>query len=162
MNAFMAGVREVKPDAEFQVSFIGSWFDPPKAKETAYAMIENGADLLYGELFGVSDAAAERGVAIGSVIDTQPDYPGTVVAPALWNFQPTLDKAVEEIRAGRFRPGDYGIYSSMREGGAVLAPLGTFEDRIPPEALDLVEQRRQEIIEGTFIVEVDDDEPKSS
>jgi basic membrane lipoprotein Med (substrate-binding protein (PBP1-ABC) superfamily) len=34
MNAFMAGVKEMAPDASFQVAFIGSWFDPPKAKET--------------------------------------------------------------------------------------------------------------------------------
>ena len=54
MNAFMAGVREVKADTKFQVSFIGSWFDPPKAKETAFAMIDGGADLLYAERFGVS------------------------------------------------------------------------------------------------------------
>jgi basic membrane protein A and related proteins len=42
MHAFMAGVKETRPDATFQVSFIGSWFDPPKAKETAFAMIEAG------------------------------------------------------------------------------------------------------------------------
>ena len=52
MNAFMAGVRETRADATFQVSFIGSWFDPPKAKETAFAMIEAGADMLYAERFG--------------------------------------------------------------------------------------------------------------
>ena len=40
VNAFMAGVRETRPDATFQVAFIGSWFDPPKAKETAFAQIE--------------------------------------------------------------------------------------------------------------------------
>jgi basic membrane lipoprotein Med (substrate-binding protein (PBP1-ABC) superfamily) len=34
MNAFMAGVRETRADAKFLVAFIGSWFDPPKAKET--------------------------------------------------------------------------------------------------------------------------------
>ncbi|MDP3898918.1 MAG: BMP family protein, partial [Mesorhizobium sp.] len=32
MHAFMAGVTETAPDAKFQVAFIGSWFDPPKAK----------------------------------------------------------------------------------------------------------------------------------
>ena len=45
MHAFMAGAREMNPNIRFQVSFIGSWFDPPKAKETAFAMIEGGADL---------------------------------------------------------------------------------------------------------------------
>ena len=60
MNAFMAGVKESAPDTKFQVAFIGSWFDPPKAKETAFAQIDAGADLLYAERFGVSDAAKER------------------------------------------------------------------------------------------------------
>ena len=88
MHAFMAGVREMKPDATFQVSFIGSWFDPPKAKETAFAMIENGADMMYAERFGVSDAAQARGVlAIGNVIDTQADYPAIgIVRRSRWQF----------------------------------------------------------------------------
>ena len=60
MNAFMAGVKETAPDTKFQVAFIGSWFDPPKAKETAFAQIDAGADMLYAERFGVSDAAKER------------------------------------------------------------------------------------------------------
>ncbi len=60
MHAFMAGVKESAPDTKFQVAFIGSWFDPPKAKETAFAQIDGGADLLYAERFGVSDAAKER------------------------------------------------------------------------------------------------------
>ena len=61
MNAFMAGVKEVaKPDVKFQVAFIGSWFDPPKAKETAFAQVDAGADILYAERFGVSDAAKEK------------------------------------------------------------------------------------------------------
>ena len=76
MNAFMAGVRESRADAKFLVAFIGSWFDPPKAKETALAQIDAGADLLYAERFGVSDAAKEKGIlAVGNVIDTQADYP---------------------------------------------------------------------------------------
>ncbi|MEQ1804576.1 MAG: BMP family protein, partial [Burkholderiaceae bacterium] len=44
MNAFMAGAKEVNPKVEFTVSFINSWFDPPKAKEAAIAMMDKGAD----------------------------------------------------------------------------------------------------------------------
>ena len=74
---------------------IGSWFDPPKAKESAFAMMDAGADIMYAERFGVSDAAQERGVlAIGNVIDTQADYPDTVVASAIWHFEPTLQAAL--------------------------------------------------------------------
>ena len=45
MNAFMAGAKEINPKVEFSVSFINSWFDPPKAKEAAFAMIDKGADV---------------------------------------------------------------------------------------------------------------------
>ncbi len=163
MNAFMAGVREVKPDAKFQVSFIGSWFDPPKAKETAFAMIDGGADLMYAERFGVSDAAKERGVlAIGNVIDTQPDYPETVVTSALWHFEPTLNAAVAAVQAGTFKAANYGTYSFMREGGCSLAPLGTFEDKVPAEIKALVAEKEKAIRDGSFMVGIDDSEPKSS
>ncbi|GFE66075.1 BMP family protein [Litoreibacter roseus] len=163
MHAFMAGAREMNPDITFQVSFIGSWFDPPKAKETAFAMIENGADVLYAERFGVSDAAQEKGIlAIGNVIDTQADYPDTVVASAIWHFEPTLDKAIAEVAAGTFTAADYGVYSFMNEGGTSLAPLGTFEGKVPAAAMELVEQRTAEIKSGAFTVEINDEEPKSS
>ena len=163
MQAFMAGVKEMKPDATFQVSFIGSWFDPPKAKETAFAMIENGADLLYAERFGVSDAAQEKGIlAIGNVIDTQGDYPDTVVASAIWHFEPTLQAALDQIAAGSFEADNYGVYSFMKYGGCSLAPLGTFEGKVPQEALDLVATREAQIKSGEFVVEIDDTEPTSS
>lgn len=163
IHAFMAGVKESRPDAKFQVSFIGSWFDPPKAKETAFAMIEQGADVLYAERFGVADAAKEKGVlAIGNVIDTQADYPQTVVASALWHFEPTLTAALDAIKAGSFKAENYGVYSYMKVGGCSLAPLGTFEGKIPAEALALVAAKEAAIKDGSFTVAIDDSEPKAS
>jgi len=163
MHAFMAGVKETAPDAKFQVAFIGSWFDPPKAKETAFAQIDGGADVMYAERFGVSDAAKEKGVlAIGNVIDTQADYPETVVASALWHFEPTLDKAIAEVKAGTFKAADYGVYSLMKHGGSSLAPLGTFEGKVPAEVMAKVAEKEKAIKDGSFVVEIDDTEPKSS
>lgn len=163
MHAFMAGARESAPDIKFQVAFIGSWFDPPKAKETAFAQIDAGADLLYAERFGVSDAAKERGIlAVGNVIDTQADYPDTVAASALWHFEPTLDAAIARVKAGTFKAEDYGVYSFMKEGGCSLAPLGTFEGRVPEAALKLVAEREAAIKDGSLVVEINDEEPKSS
>ncbi len=163
MNAFMAGVRETRADAKFQVAFIGSWFDPPKAKETALAQIDAGADLLYAERFGVSDAAKEKAVlAIGNVIDTQADYPDTVVASALWHFEPTLDAAIAAVKAGQFKADDYGQYSFMKAGGCSLSPLGTFEGKVPADVMDKVKAREAEIKSGSFAAAIDDGEPKSS
>jgi basic membrane lipoprotein Med (substrate-binding protein (PBP1-ABC) superfamily) len=159
----MAGVKETRPDATFQVSFIGSWFDPPKAKETAFAMIEAGADMMYAERFGVSDAAKERGVlAIGNVIDTQPDYPETVIVSALWHFEPTMNAAIAAVKGGTFKADNYGVYSYMKNGGSSVSPLGTFEGKVPAEAVALMEARKAAILDGSFTVEINDAEPTSS
>ena len=163
MHAFMAGVAETSPDVKFQVAFIGSWFDPPKAKETALAQIDAGADLMYAERFGVSDAAKERGaLAIGNVIDTQADYPDTVVTSALWHYEPTLDAAIAKVKAKGFTAEDYGVFSFMKHGGCSVAPLGTFEGKVPAEVMAKVKAREEEIRSGKFEVKVDDSEPKSS
>lgn len=161
MNAFMAGAKEVTPDVKFLVTFIGSWFDPPKAKEAAFAQIDAGADLLYAERFGVSDAAKEKGkLAIGNVINTQKDYPDTVVASAVWHMEPTIDRVIKAIKDGTFKAEDYGQYSYMKYGGGTLAPLGTFDSKVPAELKQKVKQREAAIKAGTFTVKVDDAEPK--
>jgi basic membrane protein A len=163
MHAFMAGAKEVNPKVEFMVTFIGSWFDPPKAKEAAYAMIEKGADVLYAERFGVSDAAKEKGkLAIGNVIDTQKDYPDTVVASALWNMEPTIDTAIKAVKAGSFKADDYGQYSLMRNKGSQLAPLGTFAAKVPADLQAKVKAKEKDMLDGKFKVAVVETEPKST
>ena len=163
MNAFMAGARETNPKVEFSVSFINSWFDPPKAKEAAFAMIDKGADVMYAERFGVSDAAKEKGkLAIGNVINTQDKYPDTVVASALWHFEPSADRAIKLARAGKFTAEDYGQYSMMKHKGSSLAPLGTFESKVPADIVAKMRTKEKAIAEGKFTVKVDDSQPKSS
>jgi basic membrane protein A len=160
MNAFMEGAQSTNPDVKFLVTFINSWYDPPKAKEAAFAMIDKGADLLYAERFGVSDAAKEKGIlAIGNVIDTAGDYPGTILASALWHMEPTIDKAIEAVATDSFEPSDYGPYSFMSYGG------GSFvadEKLAPADALKAAKEKEQEILDGLFRVNVNDSEPKST
>jgi basic membrane protein A len=163
MHAFMAGAREVNPKVQFTVSFINSWFDPPKAKEAAFAMIDKGADVLYAERFGVSDAAKEKGkLAVGNVINTQDKYPDTVVASALWNMEPTIDRALKAVKDGKFGADDYGSYSMMKYKGSELAPLGTFEKKVPADVIAEVRAKEKAILNGKFTVKVDDSQPKST
>ena len=46
-NAFCAGAKEANPTVKCKVTFIGSFFDPPKAKEAALAQIDAGVDAIY-------------------------------------------------------------------------------------------------------------------
>ena len=159
MNAFMDGAREVNPDVRFMVNFLDSWYDPPKAKESAFAMIDAGADIMYAERFGVSDAAVERGVkAIGNVIDTAADYPDTILASALWHMEATIDKAIANVASGRFEAADYGQYSFMAYGGGSLVMDSTL---VPANVLARVKAREAELQDGLFRVNVNDARPVS-
>jgi basic membrane protein A and related proteins len=161
MQAFMEGALSVNKDVKFLVTFINSWYDPPKAKEAAFAMIDKKADIMYAERFGVSDAAKERGVkAIGNVIDTAAQYPGVVLASALWNMEPTIDRVILAVLGGGFEPLDYGSYSYMAHGGAALSPLDPA--LVPADVIASVKAKEKEILDGLFRVNVNDVEPKST
>jgi basic membrane protein A len=159
MHAFMDGAREVNPEVKFIVNFIDSWYDPPKAKESSFAMMDAGADVMYAERFGVSDAAVERGVkAIGNVIDTSGDYPGTILASALWHMEATIDKAIANAAGGTFEAADYGQYSFMAYGGGSLA---MDEGLVSADTVAAVRAREAEIKDGLFRVNVNDARPVS-
>ena len=160
MNAFMAGAQSVNPDVKFSVSFINSWYDPPKAKEAAFAMIDAGADILYAERFGVSDAAKERGIlAIGNVIDTSVDYPRTILASALWHGEPMIDKAIADVKAGTFAASDYGIYAFMEhKGSSAVYDAALAGD----DAVASAKAKEAEILSGAFKVDINDTEPSST
>jgi basic membrane protein A len=160
MHAFMAGALSVNPDVKFSVSFINSWYDPPKAKETAFAMVDAGADILYAERFGVSDAAKERGIlAIGNVIDTAADYPGTILASALWHGAPMIEQAIADVKADGFTASDYGIYAFMEHGGGSLVVDETLAG---PDAVAAAKEVEAKILDKSFVVEINDSEPTSS
>ena len=164
-HAFMEGARSVRPDAQFKVTFIGSWFDPPKAKEAAFAQIEAGVDVLYAERAGVVDAAREKGIiAFGNVNDMNKEENGTdvVVTSALWHMENAINHAIELVKGGKFEAADYKEWTMMQKGGASLAPYYEFEDRIPAEIKAKVEETKSAILAGDFEVKINDEEPKST
>ncbi|MDJ0935658.1 MAG: BMP family protein [Kiloniellales bacterium] len=164
-HAFMEGARSVRPDAQFKVTFIGSWFDPPKAKEAAFAQIEAGVDVLYAERAGVVDAAREKGIiAFGNVNDMNKEENGTdvVVTSALWHMENAINHAIKLVKGGKFEAADYKEWTMMQKGGASLAPYYEFEDRIPAEIKAKVEETKAAILAGDFEVKINDEEPKST
>src|SRR4029079_18337828 len=78
-NAFYQGAREANPNIKRKTTFIGWFFDPPKAKEAALAQIAAGVDVIYAERFGVIEAAKEKGIlAISNMSDQAERGPDTV------------------------------------------------------------------------------------
>ncbi len=162
INAFKAGAKEVNPNAKVKVAFIGSWFDPPKTKEAALAQIEAGADVLYGERYGVIDAAKDRGkLAFGNLLDQHKLAPDTVITGPVWDMYPLVKFAVESVRRGTFVAMDYAEWTMMQKGGAKLAPFYGWEKKLPKDVLDMVQKREQEIRSGLFRAPVDESKPTS-
>ncbi|NKB54411.1 MAG: BMP family ABC transporter substrate-binding protein [Rhizobiaceae bacterium] len=164
-HAFIAGAKSVNPNIEYKVTFIGSWYDPPKAKEAAFAQIEAGADIMYAERAGVVDAAREKGVmAFGNVNDMNKEENGTdvVVTSALWHMEAAIANAIAEVKSGTFKAANYKEWTMMRKGGASLAPYYEFDSKIPAAAKAKVEEVKANILSGAFDVEINDTEPKSS
>ena len=157
INAFRIGVKEVNPDAKFLNGFIGAWFDPAKAKEAAIAQIDAGADILFGERIGTADGAQERGIkAIGSLIDYTPRYPGTVFANAIWNYGPTIEAIVADIKGGKPVGRDYTEFSFMKYGGNELIYVA---NEVPADSIPAMEAKQAAIQSGAFDVPLDTNEP---
>jgi basic membrane lipoprotein Med (substrate-binding protein (PBP1-ABC) superfamily) len=161
-NAFLNGAREVNPDVKAKVAFIGSFFDPPKAKEAALAQVEAGADVLYAERFGVIEACVEKDVlAISNMSDQSELGPDHVITGPVWDMSPTVEQAIKLVQAGVFTAQDMGGFSYMAKGGSYLAPLHGFEDRLSDEVKQLLAEKTAEIMSGNYRVEVDESTPKS-
>jgi basic membrane lipoprotein Med (substrate-binding protein (PBP1-ABC) superfamily) len=161
-NAFCAGAKEVNSKVRCKFSFIGSFFDPPKAKEAAIAQIESGVDVIYAERFGVIEAAKEKGIlAISNMSDQASLGPDTVITGPVWDMWPTVKHVVTLVRAGVFTAQDFGGFSYMGKRGSYLAPYHNFEKTLPEAVKKMVEDRTKEILDGTFRVEVSESQPKS-
>ncbi len=161
-NAYCGGAKEVNPDVKCKVTFIGSFFDPPKAKEAALAQIDAGVDVIYAERFGVIEAAQEKGIlAISNMSDQSELAPDTVVTGPVWDMWPTIQAAIKQVQAGVYTAADFGTFSFMAKGGAKLAPFHEWESKLPPDVMKSVMDKEEAIMSGEFRVPVNESTPVS-
>jgi basic membrane lipoprotein Med (substrate-binding protein (PBP1-ABC) superfamily) len=162
VNAFYQGAKEANPNVKRKTTFIGSFFDPPKAKEAALAQIAAGVDVIYAERFGVIEAAKEKGIlAISNMSDQSELAPDTVVTGPVWDMWPTVQAAVKQVQADAYTASDFGAFSFMAKGGSYLAPYHGWDAKLPAEVKQLVADKQKAILEGNFRVNVDENTPPS-
>jgi basic membrane lipoprotein Med (substrate-binding protein (PBP1-ABC) superfamily) len=155
VNAFKAGAQSVNKNVKVKVAYIGSWFDPPKAKEAALAQIEAGADLIYAERFGVFEAAKEKKIlAFGNMSDQNSLAPDTVITGPVWDMYPTITYLIDAVKKGAFTAMDLKDWSMMAKGGARLAPLHGFEAKAPAAVVAEVRDIEKKIMAGTVRVPI--------
>jgi len=160
VNAFIAGAKEINPNAKVKVSFINSFFDPAAAKEAALAQIGTGADVLFAERFGVIEAAASKGLyAFGNMSDQNSLAPDIVVTGPVWDMGPTVDYVIKQVIAGSFTGQDLKDFSMVAKGGAALAPFHGLDSKIPADLLKKVLDREAAIKSGNFRVDIAESAP---
>jgi basic membrane lipoprotein Med (substrate-binding protein (PBP1-ABC) superfamily) len=162
VNAFKAGALKVNPKVKTKISYIGGWFDPPKAKEAAIAQIEAGADLIFAERFGVFEACKEKGIlAFGNMSDQNALAPDVVITGPVWDMYPTIKFCIEMVKKKAWVSMDLGEWSMMAKGGSRLAPFHSFEKKLPSAVIQQVRDIEKKILNGTFRVPVDEQPPVS-
>jgi basic membrane protein A len=67
------------------------------------------------------------------------------------------------VKEGKFKPPrTTASYAMMKHKGSELAPLGTFEKKVPADVVAKVKAKEKAILDGKFTVKVDDGQPKST
>ncbi len=145
-NAFALGVKSVNPSAKVITNWVNSWYDPPKEKESADALLNAGADIIANHLDSSAtlQAAAAKGKwGMTSNADWSFAAPNAFLSGSGWNWGPFYVEAVNSIKAKKFEPKRY--LGSLGDGIVVLLPYGP---AVTDEAKKAVEAAKQRIISG--------------
>jgi basic membrane lipoprotein Med (substrate-binding protein (PBP1-ABC) superfamily) len=158
VNAYHEGAKSVNPNLKFVISYLDSWFDPPKAKEFALAQIAAGADFEYAVSFGLLEACKAKNVyAFGHCIDQNYLAPEVVVSSAMAYWDPAVKFLINEWYNHVTTGDPYNapmkeVVFFMKDGGADIAPYHQLADKIPAQVKEAVEKKRQDIKDGSFTV----------
>ncbi len=125
INAFALGVRAANPAATVEVIWTNTWFDPPKERAAAEALLDRGADVLaqHQDSAGIAQAAQDRGrLAVGYNADMAPLAPQAVLTGPIWTWGGFYVQTVQQVQAGSWEAGQY--WGGWKDGTVDLAPIG--------------------------------------
>lgn len=147
---FVAGAQYVNPKIKTSISYVGSWTDTEKSKQTALAQIESGVDFIYssGDLIGVGviSACREKNVpVIGYGDDLNSLAPKQVVSTVQWNAGITFGAVLDKIKNGTFKT---EVYSGLLSDESIT--LADYHGLLDKKTQDLVETVKKGIIDGSI------------
>lgn len=156
---YIAGAKSVDEDIKVYVSYIGSWDDTAKGKETAIAQYNQGVDIIFPAAeqagLGCVEAAAEMNkYIIGVDSDQAMLFSGTDEAKA----NVILTSVLKEVGNSLVRMANmemegtvpYGRYEELglKEGGAGLAVNEYYEKNVPEDIRAVIDEKKQEVLDG--------------
>lgn len=150
INAFTLGVKAVNPEAEVDVRWTHTWYDPAKEKEAAKALLDAGSDVIaqHQDTAGPQQAAEEVGAfAIGYNTDSEEKAPNAYMTAPVWNWGVYYVDQVQKIIDGTWSADNK--WGGMDEDMVRLSPL---TKNAPEKAKSVVEDYEQKIKSGEFKV----------
>lgn len=154
-NAFLMGARTVNPAATLQAIVINSWFDPQAAAQAGTALIDNGADVLFGimdEAAYLQVAEARGAKAVMWNTDIRRYGPNAYISSILVDFGAFYVEQVRRRLAGEWMPSEDIL--AMGKG----VDRDAWGTSVPPEVAAKADAARDAILAGTspFVGEIKD------
>jgi simple sugar transport system substrate-binding protein len=148
VNAWTMGARSVNPSVKTEVIWINSWYDPPREKEAAETLINQGADVLYQNTDSpaIVQAAESKGLyAFGQDSDMAKYGPKAELSANVVNWGGYYVKKVNDVLDGKWKSED--TKWGMAEGMIEVMPLNA---AVPPDVSKLFDEKKAAIKGGTF------------
>lgn len=148
---FEIGAKSIKPDIEVKISYLQTWFDPNKARDTALGLAREGFDILLINadapgLMAIREVTKLDGVyVIGHNQDQHDVAPGRVLTSVIDNVPLLLLKAATLVQLGRWEGKQYKF--GMREDILRFTP---FRGAVPPADEARFQKVRTEILTGAL------------
>ena len=146
INAFTLGLRSVNPQATVKLVWLNEWFNPPREREAAMTLMDQGADVLAfnSASTAVMAAAEERGqLAIAYHSDMRAVAPTAQLAAVTHHWEAYDLARVRALRAGQWQSGD-----SWGGVAAGMVRIGAFGPKVPAAVRQEVLARQKDIAAG--------------
>ncbi|MFL6693298.1 MAG: BMP family ABC transporter substrate-binding protein [Ramlibacter sp.] len=146
INAFTLGMRSVDPQAQVRVVWLNAWFDPPRERDAAMAVFDQGADVVafHTASTAVMTAAQQRGkLAIAYHSDMRFAAPDAQVLAVTHHWGDYDTRRAREVLAGTWKPTN--VWGGVREG---MVRVEHFGPKVPAVVRDEVLARQKDIAAG--------------
>lgn len=146
INAFTLGMRSVNPKAQVKVIWLQAWFDPPRERDAAMTLMDQGADVLafHTGSNAVMVAAQERGkLAVAYHSDMRAVAPQAQLMAVTHEWGAYYTRRARAVLDGSWTAGN--VWGGIREG---MVRVGDFGPRVPGKVQDEVLARQKDIAAG--------------
>ncbi|WP_137920980.1 BMP family ABC transporter substrate-binding protein [Hydrogenophaga sp. 2FB] len=150
INAFTLGMRSVNPRATVKVVWLGEWFNPPRERDAAMTLMNQGAEVLafHTGSTAVMVAAQERGkLAVAYHSDMRSVAPDAQIAAVTHLWGDYYTRRVQAVLDGTWQSAS--VWGGVKEG---MIRVDGFGPKVPEKVRKEVLARQADMAAGKLQV----------